>query len=74
MDLDGSSASRRLIEAIDAAPAAAILSVSNDPGPAMETFRSKGQTVVVTIPHGYAEHLARGENTTLHILAALHIP
>ena len=70
VDLDGSSASRRLIEAIDAAPAAAILSVSSDPGPAMETFRSKGQTVVVTIPHGYAEHLARGENTTLHILGS----
>ena len=74
VDLDGSSASRRLIEAIDAAPAAALLSVSSDPGPAMETFRSKGQTVVVTIPHGYAEHLARGENTTLHILGSAAYP
>ena len=40
----------------------------------METFRSKGQTVVVTIPHGYAEHLARGENTTLHILGSAAYP
>ena len=74
VDLDGSSASRRLVQAIDAAPAVALQSVSADESGAIARYRRKGNGVVVTIPSGYAEALARGENTTVHILGSAAYP
>ena len=68
VDLDGSSAARRLIAKFDAASASRIFLVTRDAREAEDAYRRGKTDVVVTIPEGYEERLARGLNTTIHVL------
>ena len=70
LDLDRSGASRRLIAAIDAAPASKLIFVNHSEGEALDHFRRGKVDVLITIPENYAEKLARSENATLHILGS----
>lgn len=67
-DLDGSSAARRLIAKFDAASASKIFLVTHDAREAEDAYRRGKTDVVVTIPEGFEERLARGLNTTIHVL------
>lgn len=70
LDLDRSGASRRLINALDASPTTKISFVLHSESEALDLFRRQKTDVLVTIPEDYSESLARGENTTIHILGS----
>lgn len=73
-DLDQSNSSRRLIRALDASSTAEVVFIEHDPARSMESFRREKTDVLLTIPKGFAEDLARGENTTLHLLGTAAFP
>lgn len=68
LDLDRSSASRRLTMTIDASPTIDVAIVTPMEGEAMAGFRREAFPILITIPEGYERSLARGENVTVHIL------
>lgn len=70
LDLDRSGASRRLINALDASPTTRLTFVLHSESEALDLFRRQKTDVLVTIPEDYSESLARGENTTIHILGS----
>lgn len=74
VDLDGGSSSRRLVQALDAAPAIGVTAILADEAEAMDAFRRGEAAVVITIPRDYGERLARGENATLHVLGSGAFP
>lgn len=68
VDLDRSSVSRQLISELDAAPAVELAFITHSEGEALAALKRRETDVIVTIPANYAEALARGENTTVHVL------
>lgn len=74
VDLDQSSASRRLIRALDAASAANVVFIENDMSRALNDFRREKTDVLLTIPADFSEALGRGENTTVHLLGSAAFP
>lgn len=74
VDLDHSSASRRLIQAMEGTPALHVTSIDQDGTSTMEAFRRGDIAVVVTIPQDYEKSMGRGENSTIHILGSGAFP
>lgn len=68
LDLDQSSASRRLAITIDATPAANVVVVTPNESEAMDGFKRETYPILITIPEGFGEALTRGENMPIHIL------
>lgn len=68
VDLDRSAAAGRFISALEAAPAADVRFVVHSAAEGMDAFRRRTADVLVTIPPEYTEDLARGRNTTIHVL------
>lgn len=68
LDLDQSSASRRLAITIDATPAANVVVVTPNESEAMDGFKRETYPILITIPEGFEEALTRGENMPIHIL------
>lgn len=68
LDLDRSAAARRLVTAMDASPAIEVVHVAQSEDDAMDGFRREKFSVLITIPKDFEKSLARGENTTLHVL------
>lgn len=68
VDLDHSSVSRRLVAQLDASPTADLQFVVHNEAEGLEALKRRVTDVLITIPSGYAEKLARGENSTLHVL------
>lgn len=68
LDLDQSSASRRLAITIDATPAANVVVVTPNESEAMDGFKRETYPILITIPEGFEEALTRSENMPIHIL------
>lgn len=68
VDLDRSSVSRALLRELDASPAMEVRFVTPDEAEGLDALRRRRTDVLVTIPSGYAESLAHGRNSTLHVL------
>lgn len=70
VDLDQSSASRKFISALDAAPTVDIVERTNSEAVGLDALKRGRAYVVVTLPSNYAQDLAQGKNTSVHILAS----
>ena len=68
VDLDRSPASRSLISELDAASTSKIVFGVHDEAEGLDAFKRMKADTLITIPHNYAEELARGRNVTVNVL------
>ncbi len=74
VDLDGSAASRRLIQALDASSAANVLFIADNLSEGLDALRREKTDSLVVIPSGYADAIAGGRNATLHLVGSGAFP